>query len=172
MTKQEAGVQVKRLDFRLTLVPTIFRMLLSVRCRQTMSRAPQRPAGEVASSPLPKVRVALACALVSLVALVGVLVVVPREVDTVAKIADAVLVAVLPVAFGLAWSWRRPLWAWLFASSIAPTYLLLVVLFGLDHFGGWFDLAFIVVCLWGILLAGIGAIVGRVALRRQAHGDT
>ena len=122
-------------------------------------------------SVLPKACLALAITFVTLVALVGLLVVVPREVDTIAKIADAVLVSVLPIGLGLAWSWRRPLWAWLFASSIAPTYLLLVVLFELDHFGGWFDLAFIVICAWGILLGGIGALIGRIALRRQARAD-
>ena len=148
------------------------RLTAFVRCRLAVSRASQRPAAGAASSALRKVCVTVACALDSLIALVGVLAVVPREVDTVAKIADAVLISVLPVGFGLAWSWRQPLWAWLFASSIAPTYLLLAVLFGLDHFGGWFDVAFIVVCLWGILLGGIGALVGRVALRRQARGDT
>jgi hypothetical protein len=52
-----------------------------------------------------------------------------------------------------------------------PTYLLLVVLFELDHFGGWFDLAFIVICAWGILLGGIGALIGRIALRRQPRAD-
>jgi hypothetical protein len=86
--------------------------------------------------------VALACALVLLIALAGLLAVVPRELDTVSKIADVVLITLLPIGFGLAWSWRRPLWAWLFASSIPPVYLILVVLFGLARFGGWFDLAF------------------------------
>jgi hypothetical protein len=38
----------------------------------------------------------------------------------VAKVADFVLVFVLPVSLGLSWSWRSPLWAWLFAASLAP----------------------------------------------------
>jgi hypothetical protein len=136
-----------------------------------MSRTSEHFGDSVRRSVLPKACLAVAVAFVALVALVGIMVVMPREVDTVAKVADAVLVSVLPIGLGLAWSWRRPLWAWLFASSIAPTYLLLVVLFGLAHFGGWFDLAFIVICLWGVLLGGIGALVGRIALRRQAHAD-
>jgi hypothetical protein len=120
---------------------------------------------------LRKVFAALACAMCSLLAIVGLLVVVPREVDAVSKFADVVLLFVLPVALGLTWSWRRPLWAWLFATSLAPTYLLLAVLFGLDHFGGWFDVAFVVICFWGIVLAAIGAFIGRVALSRQARAD-
>jgi hypothetical protein len=64
------------------------------------------------------------------------------------------------------------MWAWLFASAIAPSYLLLAVLFRLDHFGGWFDFAFVVICLWGVLLAGVGALVGRIVVKRRFHGDT
>lgn len=131
------------------------------------------PSIAAVGNPTPRrVAVALVCAAASLSALVGLLSVTPREADTVAKTADAVLMAVPIVGLGLALSWRRPMWAWLFASAIAPSYLLLAVLFRLDHFGGWFDFAFVVICLWGVLLAGVGALVGRIVVKRRFHGDT
>jgi len=110
---------------------------------------------------------ALACEGLSLIALVAVLYVAPREDGFISRVAFLVLAAALIVGFGLAWSWRQPLRAWLVAAVIAPAYLLLVVLFGLDHFRGWFDVAFVVVSLSGVLLAGIGALVGHVALRKR-----
>ena len=136
-----------------------------------MLRTSQPPIGVVGNLTIRRVGVAVVCAAVSLFALVGLLSVTPREVDTVAKTANAVLMAVPIVGLGLALSWRRPLWAWLFASTIAPSYLLLAVLFELDHFGGWFGLAFIVICLGGVLLAGVGALVGRIVVHRRFHGD-
>lgn len=85
------------------------------------------------------------------------------------NLAFFVLFVVPIVAFWVAWSSRKALRAWLFASAIAPTYLLFVVLFRFDHFGGWFDVAFVVITLSGIFLSAIGALVGRVALRKRAR---
>lgn len=95
--------------------------------------------------------------------------VLPQEGDQIARVALAVLVAPLFVGFGFARSWRRTFQAWILASLIAPVYLALVVLVGLEHFGGWFDVAFVVVYFWGVVLAGAGALVGRLSLHRRNH---
>lgn len=90
-----------------------------------------------------------------------------------ANFAILVLIVVPVVSFWLAWSWRKSMRAWALASAIAPTYLLLTVVLGLDHFGGWLDVAFVVITLWGIFLAATGAILGRFAVRRRKTvGDT
>ena len=137
-----------------------------------MSRTFELTLDEVVTSMFPKFRVAVASVLVPLLAAVSAMAVFPQAVDTIARIVMAALfLSPLPAALGLAWSWQRPLLAWLFASSIAPTYLLLLVLFELANFLGWFVIAFIVISLLGVLLAGIGALLGRIALRRTARGD-
>jgi TPR repeat protein len=96
----------------------------------------------------------------------GLVYLLPSE-QRVGNVAVLVLVAALVVGFGISWSWQKPLQAWLLASVLAPGYLLLAVLFQLDHFGGWFDVEFVVICLWGILVGGVGSLAAKIALRRR-----
>ena len=95
----------------------------------------------------------------------------PPQVGIVANVAWLVIAAACAVSVKLGWSWRHPLRAWLVASALAPMYLLLVVLVGLEHFGGWFDVAFVVVCLSAVMLTALCAVSVRVVLRKR-NADT